>query len=191
MPDLKPAMHGRDHCPGGADPIPCLVSDYAYLNNASGSLTVPSDTAYNVYDDEPASEGFIKEPDGAGFQLGLDLNEGTITWNRPGLYLIQGQVNWTDDMSAGTYVNLMIDFGQAGTFASYRVGNGVPVTSLDRAEKTTITDLRFSFNPGLFDFNSVRLLVAHDCGADRVVDGFFLWVARLSPSASGEFYYPS
>lgn len=21
---LKPAIHGRDHCPGGADPIPCL-----------------------------------------------------------------------------------------------------------------------------------------------------------------------
>lgn len=29
---LKPALHGRDHCPGGADPIPCLP-------NAAGATT--------------------------------------------------------------------------------------------------------------------------------------------------------
>lgn len=27
---LKPAIHGRDHCPGGADPIPCL-GGYPYI----------------------------------------------------------------------------------------------------------------------------------------------------------------
>ncbi len=48
-----PALHGRDHCPGGSDPIPCLSSgnssEYAWLecttqptaDGNSGSLPTP------------------------------------------------------------------------------------------------------------------------------------------------------
>ena len=33
-----PALHGRDHCPGGADPIPCLTrNEWAYAMGAVGS----------------------------------------------------------------------------------------------------------------------------------------------------------
>src|SRR5262245_11554141 len=45
MPQKQHVMHGRDHCPGGADPIPCLTEVVAPGGNwedrvrAAGTLT--------------------------------------------------------------------------------------------------------------------------------------------------------
>lgn len=39
-----PALHGRDHCPGGADPIPCIsssVGDFAWAESTAAQ-TIPA-----------------------------------------------------------------------------------------------------------------------------------------------------
>ena len=42
---LKPAKHGRDHCPGGEDPIPCLTTgQWIVLKDIAGGQTFPVDT---------------------------------------------------------------------------------------------------------------------------------------------------
>lgn len=38
----KPDKHGRDHCPGGEDPIPCLLKPWVILGE--GATTAPNST---------------------------------------------------------------------------------------------------------------------------------------------------
>lgn len=51
MPDaLYPALHGRQHCPGGEDPIPCLGVQYfrAYLfDDMTGVATTMQDVTWD------------------------------------------------------------------------------------------------------------------------------------------------
>lgn len=45
---VKPAIHGRDHCPGGADPIPCLRPLIPDLILSGGATTAAHDTEMPV-----------------------------------------------------------------------------------------------------------------------------------------------
>lgn len=50
---IKPPMHGRDHCPGGSDPIPCLTeavsnSSAAYIDVYIQNVACPASTFNNI-----------------------------------------------------------------------------------------------------------------------------------------------
>ncbi len=70
----QPAKHGRDHCPGGADPIPCLSSSVdsaiAYDSTAGGGTgTIANNTATDIiFDQYVLSSGStaFAEDQGAG-----------------------------------------------------------------------------------------------------------------------------
>ncbi len=65
MSSLKPVIHGRDHLPGGADPIPDLVSLVGSSLNPGQSryeclaLTVPASSSTNVIFDQTSTEGIF------------------------------------------------------------------------------------------------------------------------------------
>lgn len=43
---LKPAIHGRDHCPGGADPIPCFGYPYVFRKRSTNQLIEAGSVEY-------------------------------------------------------------------------------------------------------------------------------------------------
>lgn len=49
---LKPAIHGRDHCPGGADPIPCMPGNNPWIRLCNGSISIAHNTELPVPADE-------------------------------------------------------------------------------------------------------------------------------------------
>jgi len=84
----KPPIHGRDHCPGGADPIPCLSSGgvtpaEAWLRWNQSTVDIsPGDwTGIKAADpfQQDYAEGWISDPN--DFDLTIDLETGIITWD--------------------------------------------------------------------------------------------------------------
>lgn len=49
----KPAKHGRDHCPGGEDPIPCFSNSWIRRRLTTGRVSCSSGNQTNItpYDD--------------------------------------------------------------------------------------------------------------------------------------------
>lgn len=48
MDAVQPAMHGRDHCPGGTDPIPCFPAIQIFRAANNQTTTVPGTSRITV-----------------------------------------------------------------------------------------------------------------------------------------------
>lgn len=127
---VKPAMHGRDHCPGGSDPIPCLSSSSILSAALYTAAAAGIDTSVPI------------PPPGGQFYIrfgGLSCND-TAAFKLKG-----GAAPYTADISAGYYEWLVeLDFqfypqlvpfgtninnpGDYGQFYSSPTWNGRAVT---------------------------------------------------------------
>lgn len=77
----KPAKHGRDHCPGGEDPIPCLdpfVSQYAILAIPPGTQVVATASLDVVTNYSRSAVG--------GTAMSVNATTGLITINATAIY---------------------------------------------------------------------------------------------------------
>jgi hypothetical protein len=95
MSDLKPAMHGRDHCPGGSDPIPCLqagitLSQYDYAD--TGDNLVADDSWEDVA--QPDERWWLEGQKTEGGIFGYNLDSGNITSPMFGLFSVFGSVGY-------------------------------------------------------------------------------------------------
>lgn len=91
-------IHGRDHCPGGPDPIPCLSSSYPYI--------------YRINETGQTIEA--ESPEQVVFSTGTTQNEGTdyfavsgvdpdvVIVTGPGRFSLKAQVKWVDAFAGGT-----------------------------------------------------------------------------------------
>lgn len=64
---VKPPIHGRDHCPGGADPIPCLVSPpffRCYKHNVALQTINNGNDTYLTFDRYQTSDATKIDIDG-------------------------------------------------------------------------------------------------------------------------------
>lgn len=89
---VKPAKHGRDHCPGGADPIPCLDNTpvYAYMfYDSFGSIATDSTTNITGYTSGVGTAGITR-----------DLTNGKFELEQTGIYVVQLVTTW-DNTFAG------------------------------------------------------------------------------------------
>jgi hypothetical protein len=89
MSDLKPAMHGRDHCPGGADPIPCWGLQFASV--ITGVQSISDNAGHDNYVDfENGGGGFSLNRNDARLDLVDDTPNTPFSGiSVPGGYLVQ------------------------------------------------------------------------------------------------------
>lgn len=187
--------HAWTHAPkadGGTDPIPFPTNSYCWMRWA-GPEVVTVNTLLNPAilgtPDIPYEEGFIVENDQASFDV--NLTAGIIEWGNPGEYLATGWANFNGGATVGSSLGVVIDLGSSGGFSTFRVGNQIIADGINEGFRITVTTPVFSFNPGVFGHDSVRLLVYHDDASGQDLNSAQLHVIRLNPSVAGEFYIPS
>jgi hypothetical protein len=160
-------------------------NSYAYLDwDASGNVT--SGTLTNPTSIDDYSEGFVSDPDNAGFAV--DLTSGCISWTTPGEYIAIGWVLWNDTFTAGKSVAAVIDQGNSCTFASSRVGNANVCDGIIEDWRIPVATPEFSFDPPTLGFSSVRMLVYHNQGADRNLANVRLHVFQVANFVTGTFF---
>lgn len=94
MSALKPAKHGRDHCPGGEDEIPCWPGQWARVSRGfdaanqavanSTIVTMTPNREYNMAAGD-SGEGFF-EPFGNGIRVLAD----SILLVKVGIFWVEG-----------------------------------------------------------------------------------------------------
>lgn len=111
---LKPQLHGRDHRPGGRDPIPqssSLIVPWARLGG--GAATVPNNTWTNLAFREAMSYNEVAAGFAAGDIFNLeDLGSRfRITLEMDGLYLVHGLFGWDDTFAEYRAIDLQQSLG--------------------------------------------------------------------------------
>lgn len=106
---LKPAIHGRDHCPGGADPIPCFDKPWVRRINLTG-FSVAAGTQHNVtYDDagndtDPSITG---STGAVAWENFFDIGSSSVTTPlKQGFYIISGQYHFENQITEPILVNM-------------------------------------------------------------------------------------
>lgn len=176
--NLKPEKHGRDHCPGGEDPIPCLSNLRAWVRRTNGdaNLTVQG----TALDDEETLGRFAgNEPntsDGSTDYLdyfsGLGVpNSYQITLKQHGIYEVYAEAIWTTgfDGPAWFYVH---------------DGVGYPVAMAGHSRPTRYGQLS-STSAGFWSFRSVafktvQVDIAQLSGSNKVVAAWYIEVRYVS-----------
>lgn len=150
MKQAKPIIHGRDHAPGGADPIPNLVAAGAHFpwavvsSNSSDPVnsTIPSGTNRLAFFGASRSDDFAEafiDP-----VLTCSDADAPLQLTKVGLYLVGGEILWNNDWGDMNFqiVYDLVGSGSAvaaplGGFGFWEMG-GTNVFSSLQAAKTTI-----------------------------------------------------
>ena len=183
------AKHGRDHCPGGEDPIPCLSdgTDYAFMQwNGPEAVTVNtlSNPAVLGTPDVPYAEGF--SIDLGVFDGGVDLTGGVIqSDNNGGWFLAEAWAQFNGGATVGSQLGVVLDFGTSSIFSTYRVGNSIIANAINEVFRIPVSRTWQRF--GDFNHDSVRLLVWHDDAGGQDLNSAWLSVTYLSSSYDGTF----
>lgn len=181
---VKPALHGRDHCPGGTDPIPCLTPPYCYMDwNGPEAVTVNTLTELSTLLDY--EEAFTLTVDSAGFSA--DRSIGVIQWSNPGEYYITGWAQFDGSATAGSTLGVALTLGNAGVFSTFRIGNHIVADNINETFRIPVSTPVFSFNPGVFGHDSVQMSVYHSDAGGQDINSARLHVVRLSGSVEGTF----
>ena len=169
----KSPMHGRDHCPGGADPIPCWplggwarrskgadASNQVIPNNSVSTITFNHD--YNMGAGESGESYFLS----TGNNLRVLVH---------GIYIITAEVIWVE--SATFDVGISISDGLAGA-GHYFAGAKTGATTISQA-------LTFVHNYAAN--TNLALQVLQSSGSDKNVDAAFLHAWFLGGYTGTEF----
>lgn len=116
----KPDKHGRDHCPGGEDPIPCLTSTtWACLSTATNGWEYQGAGAddivdwYEIFLSESSADVFDFEVVVAGGQFGDDIvflnafDSGQYTFTQQFLTSDLSSAAGSEDFHYQTRLNVM------------------------------------------------------------------------------------
>lgn len=164
----KLALHGRNHCPNGEDPIPCLGGEVVHLSswNTDTSSNFPTATWRPVAND--TNDSYFEEAFYRGDNWIYDFDTGQVTLAPKAEYHITGWVQWGDDANDGETRIVAVNVG-----ATDRYINTFTFT-------TSTTTLALLKQPVSMSFQSINLLteawleVWHDHGSDiALVDAEF------------------
>ena len=197
-------MHGRDHCPGGSDPIPCLGNEipYAYIYwNTGGNRTT------GVWGrPTPFTNGYVNEA-GLVVQGGtanpllevvlsggsgprIDINHGNGPY---GLYMAHAVVSW-DTSAAGAFtvgLELGVNGGNSPIASSIQDFRDANILLTNSANGVQYITAPFLFNIG---GGSQHIFVSawHNKGVNLFANYFLLVVYRVETyevgGGGGQFY---
>lgn len=136
---VKPALHGRDHCPGGTDPIPCLGGSVFralhYNDDVGDDITVGGatnvDITYNYWNDADYNPSIFRPETSLGGTPTLGThNVQRVELLASGFYIISWGLNWSSPHTGLTQMSIHDDdvtFGRPDTVV--HGGNGAFNTS--------------------------------------------------------------
>lgn len=184
---VKPALHGRDHCPGGTDPIPCLGANVfraLHFNDAVGDdITVGGttnvDVTYNWWNDADYDRT-IFEPGPATPVLGTN-NVQQVGLLKSGLYVISWGVNFTATVAGAVQMSIHDDdiiFGRPDTVihASQSGFSTIGYLTQTMARKYLLSD---PFDSGLWEPH-IQTDVAQNSGSSKVVNEAWLEITHFA-----------
>jgi len=164
---VKPALHGRDHCPGGVDPIPCFGYPYIFRKHENGQTIEAGSVEYIGWDDDDFDEG-------AGF-FSTDDNF-TCNIIGPGVFDFLCGVYWDDSFNSTTMLQLACDaFGWFPT----TYGKGRLFTS-GGSELDSSGAMFIHFQARVASGTSATgVIIGHENASDQDISGAFLRIARI------------
>jgi hypothetical protein len=169
---VKPAKHGRDHCPGGEDPIPCLGT-IALLSGweAIGTGEIAAGIWTNVTADGFYNDGYTVSGNG----ISIDLDTGSIGARADVLYLLSGYIKVAGTFAQGEILSVAVTQGSAKYMNQLTAGAMGALSD----QHLTVAVPVFAPSP-----SSYGLSVYHDTAADDVT----LLDARLTLMMMGPLY---
>lgn len=154
---VKPALHGRDHLPGGTDPIPGLNDNAPWARRI---LTSNEDIASGTNDELIIWDADdINDPD-----YFTATSTTVLTVDVDGLYEISGELMWDSSKIEGSVVTL-----NANTTPGFFWNKGF--YDEQNAGHTIEHSQAFSFQRRLEAGTGLRLYVVHFAGVTRTIQG--------------------
>jgi hypothetical protein len=168
-----------------APPVEGAANSYCYMDwNAGGAVTVNTiQSPITIGGDY--EEGFISDPDFASFSL--DLATGIIEWNEPGQYFITGWAQFGGGATVGSKLEVLLTLGNNGSFSTFRIGNHIIADSINEVFRIPVSAPVFSFNPGVFGHDGVRLEVDHNDAGGQDLNSVHLQVFQIANFVTGTF----
>lgn len=168
-----PQMHGRTHCPGGSDPIPCLPGYWARRSKGfdaanqtiggTGSVTtITWNHDYNMTGSES----------GVGY---FEANSNAIKVLNQGIYIVTAEIMWFE--AANFNYVLSISDGLAGA-GHYQQGANLGATTISSSISFTH---RWTAN------TNISLTVAQDSGVNKNIDAAYLEIVLLAGYTGTDF----
>lgn len=183
MPDaLYPALHGRQHCPGGEDPIPCLGGEAAILYswNYDTDNTVAQST-WTPVADFAGGGGFFEEAFSKGTNWTWDYDDGLITSGIAALYEVEGWVQFNESATNGEQRIVGVNFGSSDRYINEYTFK--TTSSIEGGYKLFVRTHRLALS-GLG--TGPWLEVWHDSGSTRSIRDAQFLVRRLEVITFGE-----
>jgi hypothetical protein len=121
MPE-KPVMHGRDHRPGGTDPIPGLTASGVQWADIIYNNTTFADTG-SFTTTIPFLSSTFETSDSSVFAYGTNLGKGGIQVNTAGAYLVIGSAQGDCAApAAGSILQVAVDLTLANDVITSPIG---------------------------------------------------------------------
>lgn len=163
---LKHAIHGRDHCPGGADPIPCWPGAWIRRRYTGETLTITSGNEVTVtYNDagDPESSEIQGSAGNFDWRDYFDIpSTSQIEVLRAGHYTVSGKFKFVN-----TGFNFIAILNDGGNYAE-NVGTFLDIAGAD------VDLLGFTFTHRYVAGETLLMQMAHTSGSNQVLDlGYF------------------
>lgn len=156
----KPAMHGRDHCPTGSDPIPCWPAGQwarrRQLNNTDQTITTATSTNVTLTNFLTSSASTFAAYD-AGSIDGIKILQ-------DGLYSVNFRLWWS------TWPGNHVCWIEGVDDPSFAAGN-LGFAMVDSNIGNDNLNLAGSFTARLAVNQIIYLIVRHAFGSDRALEG--------------------
>lgn len=170
---VKPTIHGRDHCPGGSDPIPCLDTPTALGDVPWARIYQIQSPIQSIPNNATQTITFSLETNNYTSHFTTDLAAEQIGVVNKGYYGIRFGLDWGLNNNESVIVELRTT-GAAGHYSAHfpytrgavTMPNGEAVQTVNYAVRLPAGGL-------------VQLFVHHDIGASRDIVAAYLEVYYL------------
>lgn len=169
---MKPAKHGRDHAPGGEDPIPttgpisALAQAFARSQTCTGNMPLDFDSFYRNHE----AYGYSDVTSGRARY---------VTLSRAGWYLYHGVIFWDTDWTAGDfpYIEPSAEVGGSATTLigvsgidwddTQGIIYGQQFIASEMDHHSLAATVLFNFDPAAVGFSSIGVGVNVRSGSTR------------------------
>jgi hypothetical protein len=174
MPRFFLPRHGRTHCPGGSDPIPCLdvvVIGEAYMET-DFVATANGERLLTPFDEWTIQDASVIDEDGNGLLV-----------VQAGYYLVNAMADWAAIGANPVNAALTVYLGTGASGSLFDVVSGQTTTGDTGSRITRVSDV-FYIPSG----TSVTVQVYHESLTSLTVAAAYLKLARLSFTAPAPYW---
>lgn len=152
----KPDKHGRDHCPGGEDPIPCLGTEWVQrVKTTDQGITSSTNDTEVTWEAGMTGSDFHT----TYFEIVVPTDK-TIRILKSGIYEITGQFQWSANKVEGSVITLN------GSNFTWNKG----FYDAQNAGHTIEHNQTFTYRRRIEASTTLKLYVVHFAAATRTIE---------------------